>query len=115
MMEPNTIETPTELIHKLYQEDAPLDGAPLMQTAKTTETAPEIISDARTEGGRLTLLVKFVLEVILVYWHTMAYIPKVVLETIKKKCFKFMWTRKRENEGIPLVKWQSLAKPKEVC
>jgi hypothetical protein len=50
MMEPDTIATPTELIHKLYQADAPMDGAPLMQTARTTETAPEIISDARTEN-----------------------------------------------------------------
>jgi hypothetical protein len=50
MMEPDTIETPTELIHKLYQEDAPLDGAPLMQTVRTTETAPKIICDARTEN-----------------------------------------------------------------
>jgi hypothetical protein len=50
MMEPDTIATPTELIHKLYQADAPLDGAPLMQTTRTTETAPEIICDARTEN-----------------------------------------------------------------
>ena len=49
MMEPDTIATPTELKHKLYQADAPLNGAPLMQTARTTETAPEIICDARTE------------------------------------------------------------------
>jgi len=50
MMEPNTIENPTELIHKLYQIDVPLNGAPLMQTARTTETAPEIICDARSEN-----------------------------------------------------------------
>jgi hypothetical protein len=49
MMEPDTIATPTELIHKLYQADVPLDGAPLMKTARTIETAPEIICDARTE------------------------------------------------------------------
>jgi hypothetical protein len=45
MMEPDTIATPTELKHKLYQEDAPL-----MQTARTTETALEIICDARSEN-----------------------------------------------------------------
>jgi hypothetical protein len=50
MMEPDTIATPTELIHKLPQADAPLDGAPLMQTARTTVTAPEIICDARMEN-----------------------------------------------------------------
>ena len=44
MMEPDTIATPTELKHKLYQADAPLNGVPLMQTA------PEIICDARSEN-----------------------------------------------------------------
>jgi hypothetical protein len=41
MMEPDTIATPTELIHKLYQADVPLDGAPLMKIARTTVNAPE--------------------------------------------------------------------------
>jgi hypothetical protein len=50
MMEPDTIATPTELIYKLYQADAPLDGAPLMQTARTTVNAPEINCDARMEN-----------------------------------------------------------------
>ena len=49
-MEPDTIATPTETIYKLPQADAPLDGAPLMQTARTTVTAPEIICDVRTEN-----------------------------------------------------------------
>jgi hypothetical protein len=53
MMEPDTIATPTELIHKLYQADAPLNGAPLMQTARTTETTPEIICDAGTENSSI--------------------------------------------------------------
>jgi hypothetical protein len=50
MMEPDTIATPTELIHKLYQVDVPLDGAPLMKTARTTVNAPEINCDARMEN-----------------------------------------------------------------
>jgi hypothetical protein len=50
MMEPDTIATPTELIHKLPQVDAPLDGAPLMQTARTTINAPKIICDVKTEN-----------------------------------------------------------------
>jgi hypothetical protein len=53
MMEPDTIATPTELIQNLYQADAPLNGAPLMQTARTTETAPEIICDARTKNSSI--------------------------------------------------------------
>jgi hypothetical protein len=50
MMEPDTIATPTELIYKLPQADAPLDGAPLMKTARTTVNAPEINYDARMEN-----------------------------------------------------------------
>jgi hypothetical protein len=50
MMEPDTIATPIELIHKLPQAEAPLDGAPLMQTARTIVNAPEIICDVRTEN-----------------------------------------------------------------
>jgi hypothetical protein len=55
MMEPDTIATLTELIHKLPQadaplDDAPLDGAPLMQTSRTTVNAPKIICDAKMEN-----------------------------------------------------------------
>jgi hypothetical protein len=55
MMEPDTIATPTELIYKLPQADAPL-----MKTARTTVNAPEIICDARMEnpfaGTKLQLM-----------------------------------------------------------
>jgi hypothetical protein len=37
-----------------------------------------------------------------------------VPDLIRKGCFKFLLTGKREKEVIPLVKWQSLAKPKDV-
>jgi hypothetical protein len=40
MMEPDTIATPTEMIYKLPQADATLDGAPLMKTARTIVNAP---------------------------------------------------------------------------
>jgi hypothetical protein len=50
MMEPDTIATPTELIYKLPQADAPLDGAPLMKIVRTTVNAPEIICDVRMEN-----------------------------------------------------------------
>jgi hypothetical protein len=60
MMEPDTIATPTELIHKLYQADAPLDGAPLMQIARTTVTAPEINCDVRTENSSTRMKLQLV-------------------------------------------------------
>jgi hypothetical protein len=50
MMEPDTIGTPTEMIYKLPQANAPLDGAPLMKTARTTVNAPEINCDVRMEN-----------------------------------------------------------------
>jgi hypothetical protein len=43
----------------------------------------------------------------------LAYKPKGVFETIRKKRFKFMFTRKTEHEGISLVKWRNIANPKE--
>jgi hypothetical protein len=39
-------------------------------------------------GGRLTL-VKSVLEAIPIFWHALAYIPKGVLEKIRKKVLNF--------------------------
>jgi hypothetical protein len=54
-----------------------------------------------------------VLEAILAYWHTLAYILVGVLEKIRRKVFNFLWTRDKENDGIPWVKWTYLAKPRE--
>jgi hypothetical protein len=50
MMELGKIATSTELIYKLPQADVPLDGAPLMKTAKTTVSSLEINCDARMEN-----------------------------------------------------------------
>lgn len=49
-----------------------------------------------------------------IYWHSLAYIPKGMVEKIKKKCFSFLWSRKGEREGIPLAKWNKIENPKEV-
>lgn len=38
---------------------------------------------------------------------------KMMLEVIREKC-TFLWVGNRERDGIPLVKWQSLSKHKEV-
>jgi hypothetical protein len=55
-------------------------------------------------GGRITL-VKDILEAILVYYFTMDFVPKGVLESTRKKYFEFLWARKKERDGIPLVNW----------
>jgi hypothetical protein len=60
------------------------------------------------------VLVKVVLESILVYWMSIAHIPKGILDKIRKKCFSFLWVGKREKKGIPLVKWSRVANLKEV-
>jgi hypothetical protein len=41
----------------------------------------------------------------------MAKIPKGILTQIRKMCFKFQWSGKKEVDGIPLVKWQRLVMP----
>lgn len=61
--------------------------------------------------GRLTL-VKSVLEVIPVYWMSIAWIPKGVLENIGHICFSFLWQGKKEEVTRPWVKWERVATPK---
>jgi hypothetical protein len=63
--------------------------------------------------GHILVLAKSVLESILMYWMSIAHIPKCILNKIRKRCFNFLWTTKREKEGIPLVKWLRVASPKE--
>jgi hypothetical protein len=64
-------------------------------------------------GGRLTLI-KAVLESLHVYWLSLAKIPKCILNNIRRKMFNFLWTGKKTKEGIHLVSWKKLAKPKKV-
>lgn len=49
-------------------------------------------------------VVKLVLELILAYWHSLAFIPKVVLEKIRNRCFKFLWFGKKDNNRIPRLR-----------
>jgi hypothetical protein len=46
------------------------------------------------------ILVKVVLEIIYVYWLSLAKIPISVLNSIRRRLFSFPWTRKKEKEGI---------------
>ena len=47
-----------------------------------------------SRGGRLVLL-KEVLQSILVYWATIAYIQKGILQKPRNKFFSFLWSAKR--------------------
>jgi hypothetical protein len=44
-----------------------------------------------SRGGHL-VLVKVVLEAIPVFWMSMAWIPKGVLEVIRKLCYRYIWS-----------------------
>lgn len=47
-------------------------------------------------------LVKVVLEAIPVYWFSMAYIPKSIIDKVSKPWFKFLWEVGKQ-KGVPLV------------
>ena len=60
--------------------------------------------------GRLTL-VKFVLEAILVYWMSIAWIQKGFLDRVRWICFSFLWQGKKEEYSRSWVKWEKIAAP----
>jgi hypothetical protein len=55
------------------------------------------------------VLVKSVLEAILVYWMSLVWIPKGILEKARRICFKFLWVGSQKKHISPWVKWESLA------
>jgi hypothetical protein len=64
-----------------------------------------------SRGGRLKLK-KSVLEAIPVYWISLAFTPKGVLDKLRQISLQFLWSGSREKKGIPLFKWDRLAVPK---
>ena len=64
-----------------------------------------------SRAGRLTL-VKSVPEAIPVYWMSIAWIPKGVLDRIRQILFSFLWQGKKEEYSRPWVKWEKIAAPK---
>ena len=59
-------------------------------------------------------MVKFVLEGILVYWFSLTKVPKAILSRTSSVFFWFLWSRTKKEVGIPLVKWNKLAKDKKI-
>jgi hypothetical protein len=55
-----------------------------------------------SRGGRL-VLVKVVLEAIPVYWISLAWVLKGVLEAIRKLCYKFIWSGEKSKKGLVLA------------
>jgi hypothetical protein len=59
------------------------------------------------------VLIKVVLESIMVYWNSIAAVPKGVLDKIHRVCFQFLWAGKKFPGGIHLASWKSIVIPKE--
>eukprot|EP00253_Pinus_taeda_P031398 PITA_31398 len=62
--------------------------------------------------GRLTLI-KSVLLSIPVYWAALTWVPKGVLEKIRRICSRFLWAGTKENSTLPWVAWEKVARPKD--
>jgi hypothetical protein len=56
------------------------------------------------QGSRL-VLIKFVIEVVLFYWHLLTLILKGVLTCIQMFCFNYLWKCNTEYLGSHLLKW----------
>eukprot|EP00253_Pinus_taeda_P027835 PITA_27835 len=65
-----------------------------------------------SRAGRMTLL-KSVLLAIPVYWAALTWIPKGILEKIRRLCCSFLWAGSNENSVLPWVAWDKIARPKE--
>ena len=57
-------------------------------------------------------MVKSVLEVILVYSMSLAWIPKEFLEKVRRICSRFLWNGKSENSVTPWARWDRIVQPK---
>ena len=58
------------------------------------------------------VLVKAVLEVIPVYWMSLSWIPKGILEKARQICLHFLWSGKKEAAVTTWVRWERIARPK---
>eukprot|EP00253_Pinus_taeda_P014042 PITA_14042 len=66
-----------------------------------------------SRASRLTLL-KSVLLAIPVYWAALTWVPKGVLEKIRKICSRFLWAGSaKDSLVLPWVAWDKIARPKE--
>lgn len=61
-------------------------------------------------GGCL-IMVKYIFKSILVYWFSLAHIPKGILNGIRKCFFSFLWNG-RKKSSFHLACWETLDRPK---
>jgi hypothetical protein len=62
-------------------------------------------------AGRL-VLAKLVLEAIPVFWMSLSWIPKGILEVAQKLTFIFLWSGKNDSHVTPWVRWKRIIVPK---
>eukprot|EP00253_Pinus_taeda_P022843 PITA_22843 len=48
-----------------------------------------------------------------VYWAALTWIPKGVMEKIRRICCRFLWSGSKESSGLPWIAWDKVARPKE--
>eukprot|EP00253_Pinus_taeda_P008007 PITA_08007 len=65
-----------------------------------------------SRAGRMTLI-KSVLMAISVYWAALSWIPKGIMEKIRRLCCSFLWAGTNEKSVLPWVAWDKIARPKE--
>eukprot|EP00253_Pinus_taeda_P008403 PITA_08403 len=65
------------------------------------------------EGFNRLNLIKSVLLAISVFWATLTWVPKGILEKIRRICNRFLWAGSKEDSVLPWVAWEKVARPKE--
>eukprot|EP00253_Pinus_taeda_P003262 PITA_03262 len=64
-----------------------------------------------SRAGRL-VLIKAVIEATPVYWMTLAWIPRGILNRLQKICARFLWKGHHTGKQFAWVRWATIAKPK---
>eukprot|EP00253_Pinus_taeda_P022819 PITA_22819 len=65
-----------------------------------------------SRAGRLPLI-KSVLLAMPVYWAALTWVPKGILDKIRRICSRFLWAGSKEDSVLPWVAWEKVARPKE--
>eukprot|EP00253_Pinus_taeda_P017522 PITA_17522 len=65
-----------------------------------------------SRAGRL-VLIKYVLMAIPVYWDSLTWVPKGILNSIEKLCSRFLWAGSKSKRVILWIAWDKIARPKE--
>ena len=62
-------------------------------------------------GGSLTLINE-TLQSIPICWCSLVVLPKYIINTLREKCFHFLWEGTRNERKFHLVSWEQIVVPK---